>query len=186
MVPVVAVRVGGGEEVGERFAEDVMSVAPQSKAILNFCDYLVDNCISEDAKYSPQMWASFDSSLSRTTNANQSLHSKLKKKKKKLYSPHPDLFKFFSVLQEMQTDTDIMINSVHKSKRIIVDKKNAFVEKQVERYTNKSIKRSKFFNNLLQECSGQVYLKTTILTLLHFSASQSLISAPVQIKIKKN
>jgi len=50
-----------------------MSEIPAGK-IQSFSDYLVDNFISEDSLFLPELWAKCCNDLTRTTNACESFH----------------------------------------------------------------------------------------------------------------
>ncbi|XP_050516518.1 uncharacterized protein LOC126891385 [Diabrotica virgifera virgifera] len=57
------------EDVGDCFVEALSSIQPQNHRIVEFADYLVDNYVSESAKFPPEIWAEMSKSLQRTTNA---------------------------------------------------------------------------------------------------------------------
>ena len=96
------------DEVGDAFAEDLMSIMPVNEKLTNLADYLVNTYISEDATFPPQIWAALTSSTSRTTNNCEAFHSVFKKY---CETPHPNINKFLDCLIGMQTDTYAKINS---------------------------------------------------------------------------
>lgn len=103
-------------EVSDCFVYDFVEYQPNTKAITSMADYLVDNYISEQAKFPPILWASCNSSTENTTNACESFHSKFNKC---FYSAHPSLFNFINVLIQFQTDTYIKMNSSTLPKQIL-------------------------------------------------------------------
>ena len=65
------------EEVEDCFAFDLISIAPKDDRVRAFCDYVLENYISDDSRFPPNLWAEFSSSSARTTNACESFHSHL-------------------------------------------------------------------------------------------------------------
>ena len=78
--------------------------------IQKYCDYLFDVYIGEDAKFPPDVWAAFDSTTERTTNACESFHSNYNQE---FSSPHPHIHAFTTVIQEIQEEVNIDIRSVN-------------------------------------------------------------------------
>lgn len=97
------------EDVGDCFAIDFAEFQPTNKKIIEFCDYLVENYISETAIFPPILWAENSSSMYRTTNACESFHAKFSKC---FYSAHPHIFQFISVLLDFQCEIYIKIRSI--------------------------------------------------------------------------
>lgn len=83
------------DEVGDCFAEDFYSVIPNNSRVTQYADYLVCNYIDESALFPPHLWASCTATLEKTTNCCEASHSHFNSS---FYSPHPDIFKFISVL----------------------------------------------------------------------------------------
>lgn len=104
------------EDVGEIFAVDLAEIKPDHEKIMAFCDYLVDNYISEDSDFPPHLWAEHSSSLQRTTNACESFHSKYNSS---FYSAHPNINNFINVLLQFQIDTSIKKNSTFSTPKPI-------------------------------------------------------------------
>lgn len=101
-------------EVGEFFAEKFAQTKPTDERVTKFADYLVDNWISEDAAFPPELWASKSATATRTTNACESFHSHFNQS---FYSSHPSLFIFIFyiyILKSVQIETYIKIRSVDK------------------------------------------------------------------------
>ena len=74
-----------------------MSEVPDE--IHNFSDYLLDNYILNNAKFSPCMWASNINTVERSTNAYESFHEKFGKN---FYTHSPYIFIFVHELLELQ------------------------------------------------------------------------------------
>lgn len=98
------------DDVGKVFAEDLYSIIPENARVIQYADYLVDNYISNDSSFPPDIWACCDSSTERTTNACESFHSHFNSS---FYCTHPDIFRFITVLLDIQLNSYIKINSVH-------------------------------------------------------------------------
>lgn len=52
-----------------------MSSKPNNRRLIQFSDYLLNNYISNDAAFPPNIWAVATADLNRTTNACESFHS---------------------------------------------------------------------------------------------------------------
>lgn len=57
------------------FSFALLSVIPFDDKVIKFAEYLTSNYIRDEARYSPQIWASNSAELTRTTNACKSFHS---------------------------------------------------------------------------------------------------------------
>ena len=57
------------EEVGDCVAFDMSSIQPNDPRVTEYMDYLIDTYVSEDSMFSPEIWASASSHMTRTTNA---------------------------------------------------------------------------------------------------------------------
>uniref|UniRef100_A0A6P7FDT9 Uncharacterized protein LOC114329322 n=1 Tax=Diabrotica virgifera virgifera TaxID=50390 RepID=A0A6P7FDT9_DIAVI len=97
------------EDVGDYFVEALSSIQSQNHRIVEFADYLVDNYLSESAKFPPEIWAEMSSSLQRTTNACESFHSRFDSS---FYFAHPHIFQFLTVLIDFQSKTYVKIRNV--------------------------------------------------------------------------
>ncbi|XP_025198937.1 uncharacterized protein LOC112597199 [Melanaphis sacchari] len=95
-------------EVSNCFIEDFMSSIPNDIRFQKYADYLVDTYICEEAKFPPIIWAANIASLSLTTNACESYHSRFNSE---FYHPHPTIYHFLDVLKGFQTETLIKIKS---------------------------------------------------------------------------
>uniref|UniRef100_A0A8D8UTE6 MULE domain-containing protein n=1 Tax=Cacopsylla melanoneura TaxID=428564 RepID=A0A8D8UTE6_9HEMI len=101
--------------VEDCFSEDIMSIqAAENSAVVQFCDYVLDNYIDVHSNFPPHIWAEFSCNISRTTNACESFHSKLNSM---FYHPHPNIFKLVEALGEVQTMSNIKIKSTQRKIR---------------------------------------------------------------------
>lgn len=132
-------------DVGECFAIDFGEILPaEHQAVQQFADYLVDNYISEEADFPPEMWAENSSSLQRTTNACESFHSKFNSL---FYNPHPNIFQFLEVLKNIQIDTYIKIRSSSQPKKVYrraLQERQQFVNRKIEQLRQNEISRLEF------------------------------------------
>lgn len=94
------------QEVSDCFLE-LMSEIPAEKKIQSFADYLVENFVSEDSLFPPELWAKGCNNLTQTTNACESFHKHFNSY---FFNAHPSIIKFVEVLIEFQTDTYLKIN----------------------------------------------------------------------------
>lgn len=133
------------QEVGDAFVFDFEYNRPHDTRVREFADYLVENYIQEDAVFPPEVWAENSASLSRTTNCCESFHSKLKNY---CSSPHPNLHVFLNLLNDMQKDTYIKLNSIRiNQKRNIrqeVLQKQKFIQEKINQYNDGNISRKHF------------------------------------------
>jgi hypothetical protein len=129
-------------EVGECFAFDIVSECPDDERAKQFCDYIVENYIEDDAAFPPVMWAKATSSLERSTNCCESFHSHFNSS---FYHSHPPIFEFLEVLRNYQVDTYLKINStVQRDDCIDYTKRNEKISKMLNDYENKNISRKEF------------------------------------------
>lgn len=135
-------------EVDDCFVEDLYSIIPQDQNVIHYADYLVDNYLSEDAFFNPQLWAYCSSSLEHTTNACEAFHRTFNSF---FYVPHPDIYRFVSVLQEIQLHTYIKLNSIGLLRRPVnkkqKDKMNR-VSDCISLYEKKHISRFDFVRHV--------------------------------------
>ena len=80
------------EDVSDCFVFDFQSDQPTHAAVTKYCDYLIENYISDEAVFPPSMWALKSSSLALTTNACESFHAHYNSQ---FNSAHPNIFYFF-------------------------------------------------------------------------------------------
>lgn len=66
-------------KVSDRFTQDLMAECLTDEKLIEYCDYLVDNYISEDNAFKPTLWACNSLSIQLTTNACESFHSYINK-----------------------------------------------------------------------------------------------------------
>lgn len=113
------------EMVSDCFVEDFAAIQPKHKQIEEFADYLVENYISNDSLFPPNMWAANSSSLQRSTNACEAFHSKFNSS---FYCAHPNIYQFVEVLKNFQIDTYVKIKSASVVKKVY---RKATVAKQL-------------------------------------------------------
>jgi len=130
------------EEVGECFSQDLMAIQPNDKQIKTFCDYVLDNYISPDVTFPPDIWSEFAATAVRTTNSCvsqlstcESYHAVLNRR---FYSPHPDIFNFVDELLQIQSETNIELRSTIQKKKITLGKEK-YLREQMMKYTNNII-----------------------------------------------
>lgn len=122
------------EKVSDAFVFELSTIQPQSEKVQKFADYLVDNYISEDAHFPPQLWAENSASLTRTTNACESFHSHFNNS---FYQPHPSLFLFIDTLLKFQMEVYIKINSIntpYKFQNSRSKRNQIYLEKHISDY----------------------------------------------------
>ena len=64
-------------EVEDCFTEDTMPDRPDDQNCHKFADYLLENYVTFDSKFTPDMWASNPSEEKRTNNGTESFHAHL-------------------------------------------------------------------------------------------------------------
>ena len=105
------------DEVGDAFAEEIMSEAPSDPAIEEFCDYVLKTYIEPDegTGYPPDMWARMPDSdvVPSTTNGAEAFHRHLNNCFK---NPHPNIYAFGSELLTLQEDVYVKLRSVHSER----------------------------------------------------------------------
>lgn len=135
------------QEVGECFAIEMSEDKPTNSVIDLFSDYLVDTYISEDATFPPSIWAEQSSSISHTTNACESFHSKFNSL---FYSTHPDIYTTIDVLKTFQSEIYLKINGISKRpyKRKHVLEKQERIEKWINLFQTGKCTRIEYVRNI--------------------------------------
>lgn len=136
------------DEVGDCYCFDLNSIQPQDKRVERFSDYLVDNFISEDARFPPELWAQLSESIERSTNACEAFHSKFNSS---FYNTHPSIFTFTDVLLTFQTDTYIKLQSLNEPVRIrdqSIRKRQTLIARKIAEYQNGLLSRLTFIKCL--------------------------------------
>lgn len=86
-----------------------MADMPENDKVRQFCDYLVDTYISEDAAFPPSMWGlPEEDHYKETTHACESFHAKFNNS---FFHRHLIVFYFVDVLLLFQTETYIKMCS---------------------------------------------------------------------------
>jgi hypothetical protein len=111
-------------DVSDVFAFDLFDKMPDDVKVVKFCDYVLDNYISDEAPFPPELWASDSASTCRTTNVCESFHSKFNEC---FYNTHPNIFQFLSVLKDFQCEVYIKI---HTANRFVKKVRKDVAEKQ--------------------------------------------------------
>ncbi|XP_034939087.1 uncharacterized protein [Chelonus insularis] len=93
------------QEVSDCFTDDIMSILPDDKRVVGFCDYVLENYIEPNSPFPPEIWAQHSETTRRTTNNCESFHSKLNAM---FNSANPNLFQFLEALKSIQTDIFIL------------------------------------------------------------------------------
>lgn len=136
------------EEVGDCFVEDLMTDCPVNDKLQKYCDYLTDNYISDESIFPPKIWAANSSDLIRTTNACESFHSFFNKS---FYCNSPSIGTWLAVIQEVQTDVYIKLNSIHlqnSPKDRKVKDRQLKNEDKIQQYNRGEISRYAFLKSI--------------------------------------
>jgi hypothetical protein len=106
------------------------------------CDFFEKNYILQSSKFLPSIWAEFSNSLTRTTNACESFHSKLNSM---FYSLYPNIFQFLEVLKNVQTDIYIEMHSSNQTqkRRVTMEKEN-YIHEIKRQYKDQVLTRLEF------------------------------------------
>jgi len=92
-----------------------MSVITNDNRVNQYADYLTDTYISENATFPPFILAESSSSLLRTTNGCESIHSHFKET---FYKEKPNIFTWLNIIKQIQTDNYYKKRSIHTSKKL--------------------------------------------------------------------
>lgn len=126
-------------KVSDVFVFELSAFQPQSAKVQKFADYLIENYISENAEFPPEIWAENSASLNRTTNACESFHSHFNKS---FYHSHPSVFVFVDTLLKIQMEVYIKINSInapYKYQNSNSKKRQMYILQHISSYRNGSI-----------------------------------------------
>jgi len=125
-------------EVSDYFTQDLMAECPTDENLVKYCDYLIENYISEDYVFNPTLWACNSASIQLTTNARESFHSYFNKN---FYSNSPSIISWLNIIRnDIQTETYIKMNSVEipKKQKIRKRRKDKNLTKNVYFYIDLS------------------------------------------------
>ena len=118
--------------VGDLFAQDIMSAMPDNDACTHFADYVVDNYIDSNAIFQPESWAEVPGDARRTNNGCESFHAHYNKS---FYESHPNIFKVIEVLTALQCKSYITMRSsnIPRVQTRIEQQENAFLVQQCDK-----------------------------------------------------
>lgn len=120
-------------EVEDFFVNELTPTEPRDdKQIKTFRDYVYNNYIHTTARFPPSVWAKYSPDIGRTTNACESLNSKLNGM---FYHAHPNIYSLIDALLELQERNYAKMLSVSTkklSKKRIA--KEAFIRETMEQY----------------------------------------------------
>lgn len=135
-------------QVGDFFVFNLLNIQPHSDKLTKFSDYLVETYISEHSLFPPLIWAQTSAELNKTTNACESFHSHFNSS---FYCSHPHIFYFLDVLQNIQTEIYIKINSLNttrKSKNTKSVKKQRILLAKINELKNNQISEFQFVKSV--------------------------------------
>lgn len=133
------------QEVEDCFVEDLMAIQPQHDGVVKFCDYIVENYIDTRSSFPPALWAEFSNSLTRTTNACESFHSKLNNM---FYQAHPNIYVLTNALLEIQTSSYTKMKQFRQRMPKILETKLKFLSAVNEEFMTKSCDRFQFVKKI--------------------------------------
>lgn len=102
------------------------------KPLDDFFDYVLETYIQPGCNFPPEMWASHSVSEDRTTNGNESFHSKFNAE---FPSAHPNIFCFIKTTLKIQADVYIKLKKKKpRSLSKCQQKKDQFLAEKVFEY----------------------------------------------------
>ena len=122
--------------------------AKDENIIKQFLHYLSTKYIRANARYPPKLWAQMNSSVDRTTNACKSFHAAFNQR---FYAPHPNIFLFLYVLKDVQTNTELMINTAMRKKKEATRhnaNKMQYFENKIKEYKSQKIDEFTFVKSV--------------------------------------
>lgn len=132
------------DEVGDCFVFDLMASKPENAVLDRYADYLLETYIEENSTFPPSIWAEKTASITRTTNACESFHSRFNSS---FYCTHPSVYIFIEKLKDFQIDTYVTIQSLSIPKKIkdkSVKQKIQCLEKFIQRFDLQQISRLEY------------------------------------------
>ena len=118
--------------VFDYFEVFLISSKPSDHRLTQFSNYLLNNYISNDASFLPNIWAAATADLNRMTNVCESFHSHFNKSFNSNHPLHPHIFILLEKLKQIQLENYIKINSINypnKFRNSKSKKKNIFTHK---------------------------------------------------------
>ncbi|KAL4111997.1 hypothetical protein QTP88_015850 [Uroleucon formosanum] len=132
------------QEVSDCFLE-LMSEIPAEKKIQSFANYLVENIVSEDSLFPPELWAKGCNNLTQTTNVCESFHKHFNSY---FFNAHPSIIKFVEVPIEFQTDIYLKINLAKTTIKQIKNKAVIKKHQVINELRDTSISTMNFIKNI--------------------------------------
>lgn len=134
-------------EISDGFT-DLLSIAP-TNMFTEFTDYILENYILPDSAFPPVMWASAPSNNPKTTNGVESFHRHYNSQ---FYSPHPNMYLVIDTVLQIQTESELKLNSIKKNiinvqRKDTIEKIN-FLDKCFRQLCNKSINRLEYLKQI--------------------------------------
>ncbi|KAF0709816.1 FLYWCH-type domain-containing protein [Aphis craccivora] len=125
-----------------------MAVAPDTAVSFIFSDYILENYIDSNCNFPPILWAFEPNGNPKTTNNAESFH---KHYNSQFYTPHPHIHQVIDILMQIQSETDLKINSIKNNvinyKRKETVHKEEYLQDMWNKYKNKTIDRLTFIKN---------------------------------------
>ena len=136
------------EEIEDCFVMDIMSSEPDDAKCHQFADYMLENYVSSDARYPPQLWADIPRERSkRTTNVPEAFHSHFNGQ---FYSTHPSIFTFIDVITKIQTTTYVKMRCLNIDTALQKPEKEriSFLLRQFEMYSVGELNRYQYIKSI--------------------------------------
>jgi hypothetical protein len=117
---------------------------------LHFADYMLENYVSSDARYPPQLWADTcipQERSKRTTNGPEAFHSHFNGQ---FYSTHPSIFTFIDVITKIQTTTYVKMRCLNVDTALQKPEKEriSFLLRQFEMYSVGELNRYQYIKSI--------------------------------------
>ncbi|KAF0772637.1 Uncharacterized protein FWK35_00001632 [Aphis craccivora] len=101
-----------------------MSIASETQKSIEFINYIFDTYITEDAIFSPYLWARKPENDPNTTSGAESFHAHYNSQ---FYSSHPNIYQVINVLEQIQVKIYTKCNVINKNiynvpRKVILEK----------------------------------------------------------------
>ncbi|KAF0707088.1 FLYWCH-type domain-containing protein [Aphis craccivora] len=126
-----------------------MAVAPDTAVSFIFSDYILENYIDSNCNFPPILWAFEPNGNPKMTNNAESFH---KHYNSQFYTPHPHIHQVIYIFMQIQSETDLKINSIknnvmnYKIKETV--HKEEYLQDMWNKYKNKTINRLTYIKNI--------------------------------------